>query len=739
MKKLLVCGERSFVANGLLTLFDKSGIAYDCFSRGDEVKKGNTTTGDVLNMSTNSGLENYDTVLNFIFLKEKSVEENITYIKELLAFCKKKNIKHLIQISSISVYPNNAAWIDETSVIETDIRLKSGYAAVKVAVDKYIVDNPVEGLTVSFVRPGYVYATGCEVSKSGIIKSLTFINLLFGDKKTTLPLINRSILHKALVKIIQSDKKEKVYHLFDNNTETGTKYKFAQNQWGGRIVTIPRFPIWHLATFMHKIGVLKPQHYSKICGLYRTTIYTSKATENVLNLQLGKRKFCVIGAGAYGSYICSVLSEKFPHETIYLYDVGDVKLKDEQEIGYLSHVKANYTGLQKGRFFGLGGASVKWGGQLFTFSDNDFKNAKGYLKDIVAVNKKWSKTVFSRFRLRNEAGEPTISIDLFIKTGIWLGYFNRNLYRFLGIANKNQIHVLTNRRVVKLNSDINGSIKDIEYILQGVRHKASYDSYFLATGAFESARLLLNSKLTKSESVPFSDHLSQRVFKIKSGTKLSNEVDLAFKIEGTSLITKRLIGEIEGVSFFCHPIYNADFPFFQNLKKLLFGRKISFGLIGNIVRDIPSCLQFAWCMFVEKTMYVYNNEYYLQIDIENPVDSGKIELYDKRDKFVEKGLEIDFSIDSKTEELFAKSKKMIQDYLDSNKVTYEVVNEKTNMEKYEDTYHPFGIYSDFESLDDFYNQFNNLLVVNTGILPRAGGINSTCAVFPIIEEYIERM
>jgi hypothetical protein len=32
-----------------------------------------------------------------------------------------------------------------------------------------------------------------------------------------------------------------------------------------------------------------------------------------------------------------------------------------------------------------------------------------------------------------------------------------------------------------------------------------------------------------------------------------------------------------------------------------------------------------------------------------------------------------------------------------------------------------------------------MLVVNTGILPRAGGINSTCAVFPLIEEFIDSL
>ena len=46
--------------------------------------------------------------------------------------------------------------------------------------------------------------------------------------------------------------------------------------------------------------------------------------------------------------------------------------------------------------------------------------------------------------------------------------------------------------------------------------------------------------------------------------------------------------------------------------------------------------------------------------------------------------------------------------------------------------------SDSESIDDYFNYFDNLLVLNTGILPRTGGINSTAAVFPLIEEYVFR-
>ena len=39
MKKVLICGHRSFVATGLAETMEHYGIKYDCFSRGEEQRK----------------------------------------------------------------------------------------------------------------------------------------------------------------------------------------------------------------------------------------------------------------------------------------------------------------------------------------------------------------------------------------------------------------------------------------------------------------------------------------------------------------------------------------------------------------------------------------------------------------------------------------------------------------------------------------------------------------------------
>lgn len=736
MKKVLICGHRSFVATGLTKVLEQSGISYDCFSRGTERRDGDIITGDVLNMSSNKFLDEYDTVINYIILKNQSVDDNLAYIKSLLDFCKKKKVKHLLQISSISVYPNEAEAVDETSEIEKDYHNKGGYASIKVAVDHYLMEHPVDSMSVSFIRPGYIYTKNREISKAGILVSKFGLNILLGDRKTTLPLICRETIHRALVKIISQESKEPVYLLLNKEQNVGTKYNFVHNQWNVKPICLPYTPIMACVKILRKLGVFKQRHYLKFVGLFKRTWFNSEYTENILGINLGKKRIAVLGAGTYGSYVSNLLSIVYPHEQIDLYDVGDEHLKDESEIGYLSHItNAPYEGLQKARFFGYGGASVKWGGQLLTFTENDFAAPDEYLKDIVEIDKRYKDQVLARFGLENKIPEQRINDKIFTKTGVWLSYFHRNLFKHFGIIKNEKIHIVPNTRITRILSS-GKHITGFEYIKSGQKQIAEYDQYFLTSGAFESSRILVNSGLSEKENLmPFSDHLSQRAFKVKSGIKMG-DIDFRFHVKGASLITKRFVGEVDGYSFYSQPICNEDFPFFRDLKKLLFGHKFRAGLILNIIKNIPQCVAFAWYMIVLKKMYVYNNEFYLQIDIEAPRESGKMTLDKEKDRYGENSVDVDLSILPQTGEIFTKARAIIKDYLDKNGVAYEELPFSTTAEKYEDVYHPFGMFCDFKNADDYFSHFDNMLVVNTGVLPRAGGINSTCAVLPLVEEYI---
>lgn len=451
-------------------------------------------------------------------------------------------------------------------------------------------------------------------------------------------------------------------------------------------------------------------------------------------------RIAVIGAGAYGSYSVAAIQQKFSDAEITVFDVGSENIKSEDEIGYKSHLYGDkYTGLENGRYFGFGGATARWGGQLLMFSEEDFSDPSPLMRDIIKVDHQYKNQVFRKFGISPDDNEPYVTSGLFIKTGVWLGYFRRNLFKHFKIAKRRNVNIITKARILRVFCDAESAIAGFEYFHEGSVHEArGFSYYFLTAGAFESVRILLSSGLLQKKKVPFSDHLSQKVFKIKGDTRIGRN-DFSFGVKGTSLITKRLIGEIEGVSFFANPIYNAEFPFFQNLKKLLFQGDRSLKTVFALAMDILSCLAFFWSAFVRKKIFVYNNEWDFYIDIENPDDQSHVSLSSDLDSYGVPALDVEFHIGKKASMIYNKAKEELRKYLVDNDVTFFEYEEKIQVDKCEDTYHPYGMFTDFASLDALFMNFKNMLVVNTGVLPRAGGINTTAALFPVIEEYVARM
>ena len=151
---------------------------------------------------------------------------------------------------------------------------------------------------------------------------------------------------------------------------------------------------------------------------------------------------------------------------------------------------------------------------------------------------------------------------------------------------------------------------------------------------------------------------------------------------------------------------------------------------------MPSLVKFVFYLIFLRKIYVHKNEWFLYIDIENPKNASSIQLSTDTDGFKQQILDVDFKIGKDTLSIYDKIKLKLLYYLESNDIEFEECDAEVQIDKLEDTYHPYGMFSDFESIKDYYTQYDNLVVFNTGLLPRAGGINVTAAVFPLIEEYV---
>ena len=458
-------------------------------------------------------------------------------------------------------------------------------------------------------------------------------------------------------------------------------------------------------------------------------------------------KIAVLGAGTYGSYVINSLIGKYPDAEITLFDVGDRKIKSEEQIGFYSKLKkAMYKGLTDGRFFGYGGASDKWGGQLLTYTDNDFRNPDAFMQDVIKIDKARKDEMLAKFKIENKFPEDHVSKELFTKTGVWLSALHRNFFHWFKIDKRKQVTILNHCRVVRLESANGKDIDAVVYTDGKQEQRAVFDYYFLTAGAFESARILMSSGLMKDK-VYFSDHLSMKVFKIKGSTIIGDE-DFIFRMRGTSLITKRMIGEVVGIdtegepmqkdcSYYIHPVFNLKFPFFVVMKEVLFKHHFEFKYILTALKDIPHCLAFAWAVLVKRRMYVMDNEWFLYIDIENPSLQNYVTLSAEKDAFGVPGLDVYYSAGQKAEEIFNIAKAEATRHLTANKVNYDVLAEKINVQTCEDIYHPYGMF-DFKDMNDYFTRWNNMLVVTTGCLSRSGGINPTGSMLPVVDEFVEK-
>ena len=448
-------------------------------------------------------------------------------------------------------------------------------------------------------------------------------------------------------------------------------------------------------------------------------------------------RIAVLGAGTYGSYVINSLIEKHPNAEITLFDVGDKHVKSEKEIGFFSSLKKSmYKGLTDGRYFGFGGASDKWGGQLLTYTDNDFAHPDLFMQDVIRLDKQRKDEMLAKFHIENKFPENHVSSELFTKTGVWLSALHRNFFHWFKINKRKQVKILTHCRVVKLNSKDGRQIDEVVYKENGEERMQSFDYYFLTSGAFESARILLGSGLTKNDKVYFSDHLSQKVFKVNKSTIIGDE-DFVFRMRGTSLITKRMIGEVDDCSFYIHPVFNLKFPFFESVKEVLFKHHFEWKYVWNIFKDIPNVIGFAWAVLALRRMYVMNNEWFLYIDIENPTTNSYVKLSEEKDKFGVPGLDVYYEAGKEAENIFNKAKEIGIKHLEACKVDYDILEEKIDVQTCEDIYHPYGMF-DFKNIEDYYTRWNNMLVVTTGCLSRSGGINPTASLLPVVDDFIEK-
>ena len=452
--------------------------------------------------------------------------------------------------------------------------------------------------------------------------------------------------------------------------------------------------------------------------------------------------YCIIGAGTYGCYLANALSQKFPEATIYLIDAGGKTIQSESEIGFASSLThGNYNAASAGRYFGLGGTSAKWGGQLLFFSKDDFANCP-QMQAVVTNNEAYKNKVLQRFfdeppRLQ----ERELDNGAVVKQGIWLKFQKRNLFSTFKIDKKKNIHIIPHYRVTRiLCSD--GKVSGIVIRNKTETKEIKAGQYYITAGALESLRLLMVSgiKNIEAESASFSDHISLRCFEILSDSANIGPVDFRFRFKQGSMLTSRITGEIDDISYYAHPIFNESFILFQLLKEIIFKGRFSIAKSVSAAKQILSFFPFLYRYVVKKDLFIYKS-WFLNIDVELSESENIIRLSQQKDEFDEAGIDITFQITESTLDKLNVARVTIKKMLIENQISFKEVNANATTTKVEDVYHPYGLfqYKDGDTIWDVYNPIGNLFMFNTGLLARAGAINPTASLFCLIEEHVDNL
>lgn len=295
MKSVLVCGHRSFAARGLVERLRADGHVVTCFSRGREGRNGAVVTGDVTTLATNPHFDDtYDTVINYILLADANAIENEAYLESLLQLCKVKSVKHLVHMSSISVYKGSVRVVHEAAEEETDPSRKGSYGAVKVVQDNYLKKHCPSDLPMTLCRPGFILGAGVMNPLVGTAFRTPYNFLLgFGNLKCHIPITTRDLVNRALVKMVATPPAgREIVILADKDSPTKREFIACANHDLGYGASCLSFPVWFwmTAAFFGQVAVrlvgMKLAIYKIIRNACRRQAFTAAVSEKRLGMDL---------------------------------------------------------------------------------------------------------------------------------------------------------------------------------------------------------------------------------------------------------------------------------------------------------------------------------------------------------------------------------------------------------------------------------------------------------------------
>ena len=378
---------------------------------------------------------------------------------------------------------------------------------------------------------------------------------------------------------------------------------------------------------------------------------------------------CIIGAGTAGIYLAQSLAKK--NIKVSLIEVGSYSTAEPcMKMDHPNFLDQEYRGAKLGRVIGLGGTSSKWGGQMITLSDSDFKNNDKNFKYVWPINfstlAKYFKIVFTSLGLSNYEKEDDSIVNTHnlitksrlgnifnLRVSSWIPFKKRNFYKGFKTTLKNSklIDVWVDCKLESLSegSWLGESIQNLTFIGEENRKLTVSSKKFVITmGALESTRqiLMLHNSLESEDKMTqsFCDHISVCVGELKITNEylfysyfspfFKNRVmkSLRFELKDTAQLSLGVNSAF--VHFVSEPKKGSTIYLIRSIARKIQGEKIKFGFKDfNLIKSIKDLIVLVWWRMAKgKLLLNRGNTINVLIDLEQePNNENTISLSNKNE------------------------------------------------------------------------------------------------------------
>ena len=481
---------------------------------------------------------------------------------------------------------------------------------------------------------------------------------------------------------------------------------------------------------------------------------------------------CVIGAGAAGIYLTLQLAQR--GKRVVLLEAGSATCTDAASVGFDALFEAAlYPGATAGRFFGMGGSTARWGGQLVPHTAHDLRPGAvstglwEHIVNTVTVNapdvleqlgyRKGSDFQDYAGLLLGQVGGTLRAAGIDSQAGLMMPFRLKNLVGLLkkvGGATPPRVffnavaHLWTLAAGEKGASSV-GSVVAVSRNHKQIEVRAS--KFVIAAGAIESARILMEIKESTSQPVLrpkaavgcyLADHLSVAIADV-APESLGQAVSLfGPRFTGSWMRSFRfleLAPPQRAPRAFAHFIYSnpgTGFALAREVLGAIQGRRMPSISLASAVAGLGDVARIAYHRFVHAILYVpAAAPVHLQLDMEQAAArENYVRLADKKDVYGRRIASIHWQISDRDMADIAETAQRFLAMWPGVRGGLPTLLPKRiggDGTKPYDAYHPVGTCRMGEDAEAVVAHdlkvwgVQNLWVSSTGVLPSAGTANPT--------------